>query len=168
LQHTPSAQTPLEQSALVSHVVPFAAAEPHVPRLHCAGGAQSLDVAHVVPHVPFEHVYGAQLFDDAPQVPVALQVGVETKTPEHAGCPHTVPGGLTVWQEPVPLQRPLPWHASGLEGAGQNEYGSVLAMTGAQTPLPGVPPSANGCWRIAAHDSHPGQLDDPQHTPLSQ
>lgn len=55
LQHTPSMHTPLAHWLLVSHEVPLAAVVPHVPRLHVAGDAQSVFVAHVVAQLPLSH-----------------------------------------------------------------------------------------------------------------
>jgi hypothetical protein len=100
-------------------------------------------------------------------VPVPLHRAVVVLVPEQVGLPQAVPAGLSVWQAPSPLQRPSPLHESGA-GVGQDSCGSVAARTGAHTPLPGVPPSANGCWSAAEHVSQPWQLELPQQTPLSQ
>jgi hypothetical protein len=167
LQHTPSTQTPLAHWPFVSHEVPLAAVVPHVPRLHVAGDAQSVFVAQVVTQLPFSHAYGAQLMDEGRHVPAPLQRDVVVSLPEHVGLPHAVPAGDRVWHAPAPLHWPSPMHESGA-GVGQKSCGSVPASTGAQRPLPGVPPSAKGCWRAAEHVSHPGQLEAPQQTPLSQ
>jgi hypothetical protein len=55
LQQTPSTQKPLAQSPFTSHEVPLAALVPQVPRLHVAGGAQSVLVAQVVVQLPSLH-----------------------------------------------------------------------------------------------------------------
>ncbi len=100
-------------------------------------------------------------------MPNPLQRDVVLLLPEQVGLPHDVPSGDSVWQAPWPLHSPSPRHESGA-GVGHTFCGSIPATTGAQRPLPGVPPSANGCWRAAEHVSQSGQLEVPQQMPLSQ